>query len=120
MKSLSLFSIPKSCLRFSFHSWSFLWFINLRIPEIHLFYNLQDFYWHFLEILWLFIFLFLYSFSPHWVFSFSFGVMFFYYDFAFIMRIYYVLESILCKPTIFIRNLKTWMSCIFFYFQKLL
>merc|ERR1712146_80226 len=36
-------------------------FINLRISEIHLFYNLQNFYWHFLEILWLFIFLFLYS-----------------------------------------------------------
>jgi len=40
---------------------TFLLFLNLRIPEIHLFYNLQDFYWHFLEILWLFIFLFLYS-----------------------------------------------------------
>merc|ERR1711966_380880 len=36
-------------------------FINLRVSEIHLFYNLQIFYWHFLEILWLFIFLFLYS-----------------------------------------------------------
>merc|ERR1712178_138206 len=36
-------------------------FINLRVSEIHLFYNLQNFYWHFLEILWLFIFLFLYS-----------------------------------------------------------
>merc|ERR1712050_651200 len=33
---------------------------NLRVSEIHLFYNLQNFYWHFLEILWLFIFLFLY------------------------------------------------------------
>merc|ERR1712166_1582459 len=36
-------------------------FINLRISEVHLFYNLQIFYWHFLEILWLFIFLVLYS-----------------------------------------------------------
>merc|ERR1712194_861076 len=36
-------------------------FLNLRVSEIHLFYNLQNFYWHFLEILWLFIFLFLYS-----------------------------------------------------------
>merc|ERR1712199_148544 len=36
-------------------------FLNLRVSEIHLFYNLQIFYWHFLEILWLFIFLFLYS-----------------------------------------------------------
>merc|ERR1712167_412385 len=34
--------------------------LNLRISEIHLFYNLQLFYWHFLEILWLFIFLVLY------------------------------------------------------------
>merc|ERR1711877_12033 len=29
-------------------------FLNLRVSEIHLFYNLQNFYWHFLEILWLF------------------------------------------------------------------
>merc|ERR1712057_35116 len=35
-------------------------FINLRISEVHLFYNILNFYWHFLEILWLFIFLFLY------------------------------------------------------------
>merc|ERR1711939_307923 len=27
---------------------------NLRVSDIHLFYNLQLFYWHFLEILWLF------------------------------------------------------------------
>merc|ERR1711904_264492 len=37
-------------------------FLCLRSSEVHLFYNLQNFYWHFLEILWLFIFLFLYSF----------------------------------------------------------
>ncbi len=38
-------------------------FVILRTSEIHLFYNLQLFYWHFLEILWLFIFLvFYYSF----------------------------------------------------------
>merc|ERR1712226_1725142 len=37
--------------------------LYLRVSEIHLFYNLQNFYWHFLEILWLFIFLFLYSFK---------------------------------------------------------
>jgi cytochrome c oxidase subunit 3 len=30
----------------------------LRVSEVHLFYNLLVFYWHFLEILWLFIFLF--------------------------------------------------------------
>ena len=42
--------------------WAELWlYLNLRSSEIHLFYNLGDFYWHFLEILWLFIFLFLYS-----------------------------------------------------------
>merc|ERR1711937_760453 len=33
----------------------------LGVSEIHLFYNLQIFYWHFVEILRLFIFLFLYS-----------------------------------------------------------
>merc|ERR1712164_131621 len=32
----------------------------LRVSEVHLFYNLQIFYWHFLEVLWLFIFLLLY------------------------------------------------------------
>merc|ERR1712118_328074 len=37
--------------------------LNLRSSEVHLFYNLGNFYWHFLEILWLFIFLFLYSLS---------------------------------------------------------
>merc|ERR1712161_24922 len=30
-------------------------FFTLRVSEVHLFYNLQIFYWHFLEILWLFI-----------------------------------------------------------------
>jgi len=52
-------------------------FVNLRTSEIHLFYNLQVFYWHFLEILWLFIFLILYLFSRavlSWLF-----VFFFYY-----------------------------------------
>merc|ERR1739836_305306 len=34
-----------------------LYFLSLRVSEVHLFYNLQLFYWHFLEILWLFIFL---------------------------------------------------------------
>merc|ERR1712190_300192 len=36
-------------------------FLMKRITEVHLFYNLQLFYWHFIEILWLFIFLVLYS-----------------------------------------------------------
>merc|ERR1712060_513887 len=33
------------------------YFLFLRVSEILLFSNLQLFYWHFLEILWLFIFL---------------------------------------------------------------
>merc|ERR1739846_134431 len=36
------------------------YFVSLRVSEVHLFYNLQLFYWHFLEILWLFIFLVFY------------------------------------------------------------
>merc|ERR1711920_21123 len=32
-------------------------FFLFRSSEIHLFYNLQFFYWHFVEVLWLFIFL---------------------------------------------------------------
>merc|ERR1712062_843266 len=36
-------------------------FVSLRVSEVHLFYNLSIFYWHFLEFLWLFIFLVLYS-----------------------------------------------------------
>jgi len=35
-------------------------FVFLRILEIHLFYSSSLFYWHFLEILWLFIFLVFY------------------------------------------------------------
>jgi hypothetical protein len=35
-------------------------FVNLRTSEIHSFYNLLFFYWHFVEILWLFIFQILY------------------------------------------------------------
>merc|ERR1712060_570777 len=51
-----------SCLFFwgcSFPSKIF-YFVSLRVSEVHLFYNLQLFYWHFLEILWLFIFLVFY------------------------------------------------------------
>merc|ERR1711975_75073 len=36
-------------------------FVSLRVSEIHLFYNLMLFYWHFLEILWLFLFLVFYK-----------------------------------------------------------
>merc|ERR1712039_732884 len=39
------------------------YFLSLRVSEVHLFYNLQLFYWHFLEILWLFIFLVFYLFE---------------------------------------------------------
>merc|ERR1712146_136700 len=35
-------------------------FFLLRLSEVHLFYNLQIFYWHFLENFWLFFFLVLY------------------------------------------------------------
>merc|ERR1711879_500694 len=34
--------------------------VKLRISEVHLFFTLQLFYWHFIEILWLFIFLVFY------------------------------------------------------------
>merc|ERR1711862_121893 len=37
--------------------------ITLRVSEIHLFYNLLLFYWHFLEILWLYIFLLFYKYQ---------------------------------------------------------
>merc|ERR1712179_542496 len=37
------------------------YFLSLRVSEVHLFYNLQLFYWHFLEFLWLFIFLVFYK-----------------------------------------------------------
>merc|ERR1712187_234993 len=40
--------------------WKNIYFVNLRVSEVHLFYNLQLFYWHFLEILWLLIFHVLY------------------------------------------------------------
>ena len=49
------------CLFFYNCSFSISYFLNLRTSEIHLFYNLQLFYWHFLEILWLFIFLVFYN-----------------------------------------------------------
>merc|ERR1711971_1278035 len=58
-----LFGLLLLCLFFwgcSFPSKIFK-FINLRVSEVHLFYNLQLFYWHFLEILWLFIFLVFYK-----------------------------------------------------------
>merc|ERR1712019_277828 len=53
-----LFGLLLLCLFFwgcSFPS-KILYFLSLRVSEVHLFYNLQLFYWHFLEFLWLFIF----------------------------------------------------------------
>merc|ERR1712226_1068944 len=46
-------------------------FVTLRVSEVHLFYNLQLFYWHFLEILWIFIFLVFYKSYLFNTFSFS-------------------------------------------------
>merc|ERR1712021_295414 len=37
------------------------YFLSLRVSEVLLFYNLQLFYWHFLEFLWLLIFLVFYK-----------------------------------------------------------
>merc|ERR1711937_389637 len=51
---LSLFCWGCSfCVKISYN-------LLLGVSEIHLFYNLQIFYWHFVEVLWLFIFLLLY------------------------------------------------------------
>lgn len=49
--------------------------VTLRILEIHIFYNCGLFYWHLIEILWLFIFLVFYYYR----------ILFFYY----IYRNYY-------------------------------
>merc|ERR1712048_1168875 len=58
-----LFGLLLLCLFFWGCSFSVkkMRFVNLRVSEVHLFYNLQLFYWHFLEILWLFIFLVFYK-----------------------------------------------------------
>merc|ERR1711861_66643 len=40
----------------SFHN-KIIIYISLRVSEVHLFYNLLLFYWHFIEILWMFLFL---------------------------------------------------------------
>merc|ERR1712207_49895 len=57
-----LFGLLLLCLFFWGCSFPFKikYFLSLRVSEVHLFYNLQLFYWHFLEILWLFIFLVFY------------------------------------------------------------
>ena len=67
LTGLHFFHLVVGLLLLSLLSWSSTFpshvytFINLRISEVYLFYNILNFYWHFLEILWLFIFLFLYS-----------------------------------------------------------
>ena len=43
--------------------------LTTRVSEVHLFYNLQLFYWHFLEILWVFIFLVFYRYSHSLIYS---------------------------------------------------
>merc|ERR1712004_864655 len=66
LTGLHFFHLLLSLLLLSLFFWSCgftlkrNYFVNLRVSEIHLFYNLQLFYWHFLEILWLFIFLVFY------------------------------------------------------------
>merc|ERR1712117_587238 len=57
-----LFGLLLCCLFFWGCSFPFKnkYFLSSRFSEIHLFYNLQLFYWHFLEFLWLFIFLVFY------------------------------------------------------------
>merc|ERR1711901_6199 len=50
---VGLFLVSLFFLGFYFPSKVFV-ILNLRSSEVHLFYNLQNFYWHFLEILWLF------------------------------------------------------------------
>merc|ERR1712194_843946 len=60
-----------SSSRWSFSLLSFFWgcsfpvknqyFLSLRVSEVHLFFNSQLFYWHFLEFLWLLIFLVFYE-----------------------------------------------------------
>merc|ERR1712186_12895 len=57
---------------FSVKNWRF---VNLRVSDVHLFYNLQLFYWHFLEILWLFIFLVFYELLIYFL---SFSLFFFF------------------------------------------
>merc|ERR1712083_286035 len=61
--------------------------LSLRSSGIHLFYNLQIFYWHFVEVLWLFIFLVLYL----WFFNFISLLLSF---FLFFFWIYYKIKSV--------------------------
>merc|ERR1712147_467986 len=58
-----LFGIFLCCLFFWGCSFPFKikYFLSLRVSEVHLFFNSQLFYWHFLEFLWLFIFLVFYK-----------------------------------------------------------
>jgi len=52
-----LFLLFWSC---SYHLKKYV-FLSLRVLDVHVFYNLLLFYWHFIEILWLFIFLVFYK-----------------------------------------------------------
>merc|ERR1739845_238209 len=64
-----LFGLFLCCLFFWGCSFPFKikYFLSLRVSEIHLFYNLQLFYWHFLEFLWLFIFQVFYTLSFNYI-----------------------------------------------------
>merc|ERR1712061_875113 len=64
-----LFGLFLCCLFFWGCSFPYknLYFLSLRVSEIHLFYNLQLFYWHFLEFLWLFIFQVFYTLSFNYI-----------------------------------------------------
>jgi len=56
----------------------YLSYLFIMTSDIHLFSNLLTFYWHFLEILWLFLFLLLYK-NYNSLFS-SFGDLFIHYQ----------------------------------------
>merc|ERR1712061_316216 len=72
-----LFGLLLCCLFFWSCSFPFkiYKFVSLRVSEVHLFYNLQLFYWHFLEILCLFIFLVFYELLIYFL---SFSLFFFF------------------------------------------
>merc|ERR1712037_282893 len=66
LTGLHFFHLVVGLLLLSLFFWScsfsskIVTFKSLRISEVNLFYSLQIFYWHFVEVLWLFIFLVLY------------------------------------------------------------
>merc|ERR1739836_285612 len=67
--------------------------INLRVSEVHLFYNLQLFYWHFLEILWLFIFLVFYKIYENQEFRIIFFINLYYYKLLLIIFTFLITKN---------------------------